>query len=465
MDYDAVIVGAGLCGLTAAYRLLQENPHYKIAVIESQNRVGGVISSINIDGYRIESGPNTFVSTGKSIMALCNELDLIPVPASPLAKNRYILHRHKLHSLPSSPLRFIKSGLLSPQAKLKLLLEPFQSPNSTKNEESIADFARRRLGTEVLEKMLGPFLSGVYAGDPEQLSLQAVFPKLAQWEKESGSLLKGILQSRKEEKKQSGNHRKPYQLLSFETGMGSLPETLAHSLPENVIQLNTSVESVHHTGSQFQLVLSSETNISTQALILATPAFASARLLASITPEVAQLLNKIEYVPLTVTHFGFPKNAISHPLDGFGFLIPRSEHVPLLGCIWASTLFQNRAPEGHVLLSCYTGGALDLDLMNRSDENCIQQSLQDLQTIFKSPQLSPTFCKHIRYRSAIPQYSLGHLERIQHITEALSNTAGLFLAGNYLTGVSVDNCVEVGNKAAHAVIQHLDQAPAFCLKV
>jgi oxygen-dependent protoporphyrinogen oxidase len=287
------------------------------------------------------------------------------------------------------------------------------------------------------------------------LSLPAVFPKLWEWEQSGGSLFKGAKLAQQKARQASRARRAPMQLLSFEGGLGTLPTTLAMALPPEQLLYGRSVTQleagsaagyrVHtHTGEVFDC----------QHLILATPAPTASQLLHSLCPQASQALGQISYNSLSVTHFGFPQSAIPHPLDGFGCLVPQREKLPLLGVIWASSLFPERAPADQVLLSCFAGGAHHPELFGWPSEAIQQLVLDNLKIIFKTPQaLQPSFRQTLRYEKAIPQYTLGHRERIQITEAALAEQhPNIQMCGNHLHGIALNECVRSGQTAAHRIL-------------
>lgn len=454
---DAIIIGAGLSGLTTAYTLTQKG--YNICLLEAGDAPGGLIRSIREEGFLTEAGPNTFPSSATALIRLCRSLDLSPVPASPLASNRYLYLNDALIRLPNTPIDFLSSPILPWRAKLRLLGEPFISRG--KGEETVADFVRRRLGQTVLENLVTPFLSGIYAGDPEQLSLPATFPKLSAWEHDAGSLLKGAFQAMGEarkKRKDEGIPRTPYALMSFDGGMQALPHALAQALPMGSLRTRTPVRAVTRDSAGFHVHLQTGEVLMSHAVVLATPAMTAAHLLEALSPRASAILSGIPYAPIAVVHLGVERQSVPHPLDGFGFLIPRTQHIPLLGSIWASRLFPDRAPEGMALFSCFIGGALFPEAAQWHADRLIEQVLKDLCRVFKQPALTAGFQKVHQYDNAIPQYTLGHRDRVSKLSNSLTEVPGLAVTGNYLTGVSLNDCVRHGEETAQAVERYLSEA-------
>jgi protoporphyrinogen/coproporphyrinogen III oxidase len=464
---DTVVVGGGISGLCVAYGLSKAGQ--SVVLLEASARVGGVIQTITQQGYTLEAGPNTVSSTAKALLALCAELDLPVKPCRPQANKRYILQHGRLQPVPSGPLSLLSTPLLSPMGKCRLLSEglvtrrPATLNGRALPEENIASWATRRLGPEVLDTLLGPFLSGIYAGNPQQLSMQATLPTLLQWEQDHGSLTMGAVQALKrrliQPKGQAISKPSPkgLSIVSFEGGLSALPKALQQAIVQlgGNITTNTTVKAINKHLDGYQLTLAPttgpdqpETTISAKRVVVTTSAPVAGRLLAQLAPVASQALLAIPHPHLAGVHVGLHKTAITHALDGFGCLLPRYEGLTLLGSIWASQIFENRAPEGHVLLSCFIGGALQPQVAEWSDEQCLRVVLADLQQVFNCPQpLAPAFSKVIRWPQAIAQYTVeandSHCQRLTRIADDLAQQAdGLHLVGNYLRGVSLNACVQ-----------------------
>lgn len=458
MKFDSIIVGAGISGLVAAYRLKKLGRD--VLLIESSPRVGGAIHSHQADGFLIEAGPNSFRGSHQ-LIDLVEELNLTGelVTADPLAP-AYVYSGGELHAVPMSPPALIKTTLISASTKLRLLREPFvkklqhHDPQEATPEESIASFVTRRLGKEILEKLVAPFLSGVYAGDPERLSVQACFPKLAEFESEAGSILFGALKATRRKQEKPKRSLRPYRLCSFRSGLNTLPLRLAEELGKSLLT-EARVKVIRHSPSGFDLTVEHQGKnhqFSCSSLIVATPAFAAAELLKTTAPEIAELLAEIPYVSLASVPLAFNVEQIKKPLDGFGFLIPRSEGLRTLGSIWNSFLFAGRAPQGWALTNNFIGGATDPEAVNLSDDELVQTVHSDLSKVLGitgEPKPLPI----TRYQRAIPQYELGHAARIARLEQALPKYPGLRLAGNYLHGVSLGDCVKQTELLAVEIIQ------------
>ncbi len=456
-DAPIVIVGGGLTGLVAAYTLHQNNVPF--VLLEANSHWGGVIQSKHRDGYLIEMAANTFIGSARDLLDVIKSLGLTLETSNPIAKNRFIFSNKTLHAVPTSPLSFLGSSLMSSKGKWELVSEPFKK-NAPADDESMTDFITRRLGRETLDKMVSPFLSGVYAGDSDRLSIQAVFPKLAQWEVDHGSLFAGafaMMQAKKKTKPEvtSKNKKSSHQLYSFKDGMQTLTDALRKTLPDSACHLNAAVNEIKKNDTHYDITLAkSELTFTASHIILTTPAYISGALLKPIDPFLTGYLQQIEYAPISVVHLGVPKHQIPHPLDGFGCLIPRTEGIDTLGCIWNSQLFSNRAPETHHLLTCFIGGATNPIANTLNDETLVENVSEDLKQIFNTDTITPNFSNVCKWNNAIPQYNLGHTKRIEAIEANLKQHKGLHLAGNYLHGVALNHCITSAQGAATACLNH-----------
>jgi protoporphyrinogen/coproporphyrinogen III oxidase len=454
MNFDTVIIGAGISGLVAAHRLkkIGRDP----LIIESGDRVGGVIQSREVEGFLLECGPNSMRGSHE-FLDLVEELDLTGelITADPRAP-AYVYAGGELQAVPMSPPALIKTKLISNAAKLRLLREPFVKRRREGGEESIASFVRRRLGDEILERMVAPFLSGVYAGDPERLSVQACFPKLAEFEAESGGILRGALRAAKQSRKGSSGPKRslrPYRLCSFRQGLSALPEALSESLGVRLLT-GARIIDINSTGG-FEIKVEHRGEIKTiksPALVVSTPAYVTGRLLGALSPGISELLAEIPYVSIASVPLAYRAEQIARKLDGFGFLAPRGEGLRTLGSIWNSSLFAERAPGGWVCLTNFIGGATDPEAIRLSDEELIRIVHGDLNKVL-GVSGEPRRLPISRYERAIPQYTLGHAARAKRIEAMLRDVDGLWIAGNYLTGVSLGDCIKQAERVAIEINQ------------
>lgn len=442
MKVDSIIVGAGISGLVTAYRLKMLGR--KVLLIEAGDRVGGVIQSIDADGFLIERGPNSLRGTHE-FLDLVEELDLSDelITGNPRAP-AFVYSEGNLHPVPMSPPAIIKSRLISNASKFRLMCEPFIKARRANGEESIASFVNRRLGHEILDKLVGPFLSGVYAGDPQQLSIQACFPELAEFESAQGSIFRGAIQAaRQRRNQQPGRSLRPYRLCSFRRGLGTLTQKLAREIGESLITEAT-VTQIIEPENRFEIAIAQpgvSKRYESATLVIATPAFAAAQLLQKLSPEISSLLVEIPYTSLVSLPLAYRSEQVKGNLDGFGFLAPRGQGLRTLGSVWTSSLFKDRAPDGWIFTINFIGGVTDPEAAKLSDDELIDIVHNDLKRVLGitgDPRRLPL----TRYERAIPQYNLGHAARIGKIESALRGHTGLWLAGNYLRGVSLGDCIK-----------------------
>lgn len=433
MRFHTVIVGAGVAGLTAAYRCLQAGRH--TVLLESAPRFGGAIRSERRSDYLLEFGPNTVHATSR-LTALIDALELrdrviTADPASP----RYIHRNLRLYSVPLTPSAFVKSDLLSLNGKARVFAEPFVK-RGREADESVQRFISRRLGREVADRLVSPFLSGVWAGDVRVLSAQSAFPRWVGWEKTKGSLLRGAIAAAR---KRKDGHPAPLKgLLSFRDGLETLPRALASSLGD-AARRDTRVERVDRDGGGGWIVQAADGPYECDRLVLATPAEDAARLLSPHAPGVAAALRAVRYAPVAIVHAAVSTSALKRPLDGFGYLNDPEEHRAVLGCVWASAMFPGRAPEGKTLLTFFLGGTRRPQIIRDPDSALVAAARDDVRDALGITALEPIAVT--RYEKAIPQYSIGH-PRLEAAIDALERREPVKIRGNIRGGISVGDVVE-----------------------
>lgn len=441
-----VIIGAGISGLSAAWFLNRKGR--EVRVLESRDRVGGVIESREIDGYLLERGPNSTLrrpdTPDDALGRLVEQVGLRQhlMTASPESQKRYVMRGGRLLPLPASPPAMITSSLFSWPAKLRLLGEPFIGKSAS--EETIAQFVSRRLGREFLDYAVDPFVSGVYAGDPGELSAWAAVPKVHALERDYGSLIRGAIARGSRSAGPAG------QLVSFDRGMSVLPRTIAARLPEGSIETDCRVESISHDPEGWRIRVAKPTGAEefcARHLVLSVPASEAARLIDPLSPEVAGLLATIPYAPIVSAALGYTREQVRHPLDGFGFLIPRREGIRTLGGLFSSTLFPGRAPSGKALITAFMGGTRDPEAVTLDDDALVRRIGEDMATALRAD--PPPAMVHLsRHQSAIPQYTMGHLKRVARIKDLLAAFPGLHLRASWSEGISVADCVRNGEELA-----------------
>ncbi|MBZ5698419.1 MAG: protoporphyrinogen oxidase [Acidobacteriia bacterium] len=445
--FPAVVIGGGISGLACAYRLQQAG--IPVLLLDAGSRCGGVISTREIDGFRFELGPQSFLST-EPLLKLIEGLGLNDeLLRADSRAPRYILLGGKLIPAPLAPPSLLTTRLLGPRTKWRLFTEIFRRTHPPAADESIASFVRRKFGDELLDRLVAPFVSGIYAGDPERLSLRAAFPKLHEFEAKYGSILRGAMKSRPAK----GAPRSG--LCSFRDGMETLPRALGARLGDT-LQTETTVAEVRrgktNGKSWFELDVTYQDHhetLTASAVIVAAPADAASEILKGVSKTFAAPFARIDYAPVAVVAAGYRRDHVRHAGNGFGFLVPRSEGLHILGTVWNSSLFPGRAPEEMACFTSFAGGATDPELCELSEDEIAETACGEVEQVLGITGKPVTRMVHCHAR-ALPQYNLGHSETVSALAAATSSVPGLFLTGNYLSGPAIGACVEQSNQTADA---------------
>jgi oxygen-dependent protoporphyrinogen oxidase len=443
----ALVVGGGISGLVCAHAL--QKAGIEVQLVEASPRPGGVINSISRDGFLLELGPQSFSGT-VALRQLCGEIGISDqlVEAHSRAP-RYVLVGGKLQPVPMSPPAFFMSPLISGSTKWALVRDIFGRSVPPDGDESVAAFVRRKFSAELLDRLVGPFVSGVYAGDPERLSIRSAFPQLHDAEKASGSIVRGMLRLTKTKK----SPRERPTLQTFRDGNETLVRALANKLGRSLLTAIRVTEISRQSDGSFDVRLegpSQKESVSAKSLILATPPDVTGKLLSQLDSSFASLLSPIEYAAVAVVSLGYRKNEVGHSLDGFGFLIPRSAGLRVLGTVWNSSLFPGRAPDGHALLTSFVGGATDPAAAKLQHEELVNLDHREISPLL-SIKSEPAFSNVTIWPRALPQYNLGHADRLAAVAKACSRFPGLWLTGNYLRGPAIGSCVEQALAVAEEV--------------
>jgi protoporphyrinogen oxidase len=463
---NIVIIGGGITGLSAAYFARKRVPDATITLIESSDRWGGKIATDRVefdDGqFIIEGGPDTFLATKPWGVALCKELGLGDRlhGTNPLKKNTYVLNRDRLLPLPDGLAMMIptnveailKTRLVSWFSKARMGLDFLLPAKAVNGDESLGAFVSRRLGREAYENLIEPLMSGIYAGDGDALSLASTFPYLRDLELKYGSLARGALTMRKQSNSKSVQGSRSA-FLTPTTGLAEIVEALITDLQENNVdlQLNTLVKSVtlHPSRNTWHVTLNTGETFKADSIILATPAFASGKLLGSLDPSLASDLQSIPYVSTATVSLAYRQSDLSRDLDGYGYVIPRRAGRKALACTWTSTKFPHRAPEGYALLRVFVGRAGQNIPWNENDLLALAKEELNLTLgITADPLLQRVFL----WEKAMPQYNLGHPELLKRIDAALEKYPGLALAGNGYRGIGIPDCIHSGELAVNKIL-------------
>jgi oxygen-dependent protoporphyrinogen oxidase len=492
-----VVIGGGISGLAAAHRLSELNAAAQITLIEASSRLGGTIHTDERDGFLLERGPDSFISEKPEAVALAKRLGLEARLIQTNRKHRrsFIVRNGRLRPVPEgfqllAPSRiwpFLTTDIFSLAGKARIaadLFLPRRSTNgeesslasnelSSANDESLANFVRRRLGHEALERMAQPMVGGIYTADPETLSLRATLPRFLDMERDHRSLILAMLRKARSQAstEKSGTSGARYSLfLSFDRGMEVLVQALeqklkqsseqklARSSEQNVTQVEirteTRVQSLFRSAASWTIQLQTGETLEADALCLALPAHVAAELLTNTSKTLASQLNQIRYASTATINFSYRRKAIQHPLDGFGFVVPFVEKRSLIACTFSSVKFANRAPDDHVLLRAFVGGALQPEMFALDEADMQQRVKKDLRELLGINE-APIFVEVAKWQNSMPQYEVGHLDRVQAIEDAVHELPNLTLAGNAYRGAGIPDCIRSGEVAAERLLNQL----------
>jgi oxygen-dependent protoporphyrinogen oxidase len=443
------IIGGGITGLTAAWRLHTRGHHVRL--FEASDRFGGAVRSERIDDWLVEAGPNSLHINSPEVAAVLGELSLESktLVANPAAKNRYIVRRGRLCPVPLASPALLTSRLFSIPAKLRILAELLARPRQRTADLSLAAFVREHFGQEFVDYLLDPFISGIYAGDPEKLSACYAFPQLGALEPTYGSLLRGYVTLARERRARGDP---PQQLISFAEGLQTLTDALALALPSHTVERRATIDPLL-PGPPWEITWQRDGGAQTEefdAIILALPAAALAALRVADQQPLAALA-EIEHPPVASLFLGFRREDVTHPLDGFGLLAPARERRVLLGAIFSSSLFSERAPAGHVAITVLAGGVRQPELARLAPDALLATVMPDLCELLgvRNP---PVFTHHTFWPRAIPQYNLGYGRFLAAMTATEKSHPGLFIGGHVRDGVALGACITSGLRLAERAV-------------
>lgn len=463
---NIAIIGAGISGLSTAYaieRLAEaEGLDVAVTVFEREDRTGGKIWSIREEGYLCEWGPNGFLDSKPMTLELCEQLGISEQleRSNDNARKRFIYSGGILNRLPENGPMFLQSKLISWPGKIRLAQEFIKPKRTDGVDETLAEFARRRLGPEALDKLIGPMVSGIFAGNPETMSLKSCFPRIYELEQEYGGLLKAMVKLAKQKKaevkagKQVASAAGPGGVLtSFVGGIQQLTDATVGGL-KGQVKTGSAVTEIMPIYGGWQITLADGSKTDVDIVVSAAPAHVLKNIVNGVDGKLSDLLGGIPYAPMNVVCFGYEKEKIARDLDGFGYLIPKKEGCEILGTLWDSSIFPQRAPEGYVLLRSMMGGATNPEAIKLSDDEVRMRTMAELKKIM-GINVDPDFVRIFRHERAIPQYIVGHADRLAAIAENLRQHPGLILTGNAFFGVGLNDCVNAANKAGEQVISSL----------
>jgi oxygen-dependent protoporphyrinogen oxidase len=453
----AIVVGGGISGLVCAYALRKAG--IRALVLEASPRAGGAIGSERRDDFLLELGPQSFSGTA-ALRDLAEELEIADqLLQAPADAPRYVLINGALRAVPLNPADLLTSSLLSVRSKWRIARDAFGTTSAPEEDESVAAFVRRKFGEQLLDRLVAPFVSGIYAGDPERLSLRAAFPQLYEAEESAGSVIRGMMRAAKARKAP----RERPTLLSFRDGNETIIQALTAKIG-SLLRLGAEVVGigVHREAGAVKFQVRTrearkEETIVTERLVLATPADVAGTLLRDVNPAFEPVLGGIEYAPVAVVSLGYRRDDIGHSLKGFGFLAPRSSGLRVLGSVWNSSLFPGRAPAGHALLTSFVGGATDPGAAALSAADLAELVHREVAPVLRI-HAAPAFSHVQIYPRALPQYNIGHNDRLMALERLRADLPGLFFVGNYLRGPAIGNCVELAIATAGALTKQRSSA-------
>lgn len=456
MNKKIIVIGAGISGLTTAYLLSKKG--FDVTIIEKSNSVGGSIESVVENDFLFDRGPNSALETTPVIGQLIKELELEHelLYASKQANKRYILRDNTLHSLPMSPQGLIKTKLFSTKAKFRLMAEPFVGRSNDGYYQSLAEFVKRRLGQEFLDYAINPFVAGVYAGRPEDLSVKSAFPKLYALEEKYGGLIVGTIRSIRERKKRVEVAKQSAKMLSFKSGMIALPKAIEKYFGNNIL-LSSEVTSVDKTEKGFSVSYKqngSINKIDCDAVLSTIPSYVASGIFTKYDKEFKTHAEAIYYPPVLVYYLVYNRKDIKQDLDGFGFLIPAKENKSFLGALWSSVIFSDRTDESKAAFTLFVGGSRNPDFVKENRNSLllkVRKEFEDLMDITSDP----IYTSERFWEKAIPQYNLGYVEHERFFDDFEKRNPGLFISGNFRGGISVGDCIKNAELVCNKIFEKL----------
>jgi protoporphyrinogen/coproporphyrinogen III oxidase len=461
---SVVVVGGGITGLAAAYRATElareRGIEIDLKVIEARGRLGGTIATERVDGFLVEAGPDSFLSEKPWALALCRRLGVESklVRTDDRFRKVFVWYRGRLHPLPDgfqllAPTRllpFAASSLFSWPGKLRMAADVLL-PRGGGDDESLGAFVRRRLGREALERVAQPLVAGIYTADPDELSLAATMPRFLETERRHRSIILGLRRALRAAPQPGASGARWSLFVTLADGMEALVCALAERLPDSSVVLRQRVASLERAAGRWRVVTTDGVRLHADRVIVAGESHGAARLLRYVDPTLATLLGEIEYAGAATVSLGYRRAGVPHALDGFGFVVPRTERKSILAGTFSSVKYPGRAPEGHVLLRCFLGGALDARALDEDDAELVHRARMELGEALGIT-AEPVLSRIARWPASMPQYRVGHLARVETIERRALKLPGLHLAGGAYRGVGIADCVRSAEAAAEAAL-------------
>jgi len=476
MNYRVIVIGGGIAGLAAAHRLIELNKDRSldlaVALVDASPRLGGCIATERVNDFLVEGGPDSFITEKPSALRLCERLGLTSrlVSTQSAYQKIHVVHRGKLEPLPEgffllAPTRlwpFVQTSLFSWAGKLRMASELFIPRGGMDNDESLGAFVRRRFGPEALERIAQPLVGGIYASDPDQLSLAATMPRFKEMERRRRSIIWAIWaeQRRRARQREAGSGARWSLFVTLADGMQELVDAVAKRLPEGGIRSNTPVTSLvrEERLNQWRVTLRNGETMSADAAILSTPAFQTAAILSGVDSASADELKKISYASTATVSLAFHRADFPREPDSFGFVVPAVERRKIMACTFSSLKYPGRAPRDHILLRAFVGGALQPELFD-ADDAMMEENIRAELASLLGVMAQPLFSRIWRHPNSMPQYHVGHQARIERVESSLSKFPTLALAGSAYHGVGISDCVRTGEEAAEKIVERLTSRP------
>ncbi|HJN09772.1 MAG TPA: protoporphyrinogen oxidase [Pirellulaceae bacterium] len=460
------VIGGGITGLAAAHRLVELQPNVAVTLFEAAPRLGGVLETVHRDGYLVEAGADNWITNVPWATDLCNRIGFANqlVETNSTHRGAFVVRRGKLRKIPPgfivmAPSRIwpvITTQILSPWGKLRLACESFVSKRTEEDDESLASFVTRRLGRETYDRLVQPLIGGIYTGDPELLSLRSTMRRFQDMEREHGSLTRAIRSQNKDRSTAIDGGARYSMFMAPRDGLSSLIDAIAARLQADSVRLCSTVTQLFRSGSHWSVQTTNNAAAAEpfNAVILAASARGTARLLSELDSQLADELGAIPHASCSIVSLGYRRDQITHPLDGFGFVVPRIEKRRILSASFSSVKYPGRAPDGHVLVRVFVGGAFQPELAALPDDALQQIATTDLRDLL-GIRGEPRLVEISRRPSAMPQYYVGHEARVDRIEGLMDQHPGLQLAGNAFNGVGMPHCIHSGQQAAERALAEM----------